>query len=845
MRSRIARFLTLELVVLILFLMVVGESISVNKSDVTTLNTRNAKTASSLADKISGWQNNEPIRVLIKLKSCAGRKWSGENGVHKLCYFRYLRRNMQESRRIVERKLNCLGGWSDLQKSRIPYSYMHDVRNIKSYWIANTVAASVLPCELGELLSDPDIQGIEENTILIVPPLKLDTSTGQDDAPYPWNLSRIGVDLVRELGLDGEGVRIGHLDTGLDPTHPELSGKISVWAEFDFDGNKVESEPHETHSKGHGTHTASILVGDSVGVAPGASLISALVLPGGIGTLEEVLAGMEWILDPDNNPYTNDGAQIVNMSWGTPGTSEILRDAIQNMVAAGVLPVCAIGNTGLLLTYSPGNTPEAMGVGATDENDNVASFSGGGAACWGTGCISKPDITAPGVEISGAGLSGSYQVLSGTSLAAPHVAGCAALLLQEEPSLAPYQLESFLYNTSKDLGNEGFDERYGNGRVDIVEAVNFLGAYKPRLRSADLVLSKTTNPYSYPMLACKIYYSDGVSQFLEEESQVIDIIASSYQNTIEVIGLGDVDGNGYSDIIVAEKEPLGIYAYHLSYKVCLSSLRGNITYDSTPWFTKFLYTSDEPEIVGIADLNGDKLADVLLCQRIKLQSAESFRFSPLLSNGTNSFKESSTDWYTFYEAENTIDFMGVGDVNGDGKGDLVIRKHESSGSLTSLYFLVAISDGSRFRPMSGWLNLTSPFSDSLTGNINLADVNGDKRSDLIISGKVDCSGHIPLYVFLSDGFASFKEGKIWARLNVNDGYGIEGFSDVNGDSACDLVLSKCPLYSRQQPYFVWLSNGMNQFCTNNRPWLIAVLDSMLSSYVVEGISNVGIGSWGR
>ncbi len=114
------------------------------------------------------------------------------------------------------------------------------------------------------------------------------------------------------------------------------------------------------HPAGHGTHVASVLAGDSTGIAPGAALIGALALPGGHGSTEQVLAAMEWILDPDQDPQTDDGAQDTGQHvLGCLSYSEAIRGAVDTMIEIGVLPVGAIGNYGPGTSISPGNAPGA------------------------------------------------------------------------------------------------------------------------------------------------------------------------------------------------------------------------------------------------------------------------------------------------------------------------------------------------------------------------------------------------------------------------------------------------------------------------------------------------------
>ena len=359
-------------------------------------------------------------------------------------------------------------------------------KRIRRFWLSNCIAMTVTEEELKEIANHPDVEEIVDNIVLSIPPI--DPNGSEEDSAGSldlWNHSMVGMDNIKEMGLDGSNVKVGHLDTGIDLNNSELTGKLGAWAEFGPGGEKIDSLPHDDHDQGHGTHSASIIAGNTTGVAPGVTLISALVLNQGHGTIAQALAGMEWVMDPDGDPETDDGAQVVNMSWGASGTVDVLNEAIENMIAANVLPVCSIGNSGYDSTLSPGNTPDAIGVGAVDNNNRIVSFSGGGEIYWDNLVVTKPNIVAPGVNIPGVGLNGVYQTMSGTSFAAPHVAGAAALLLEFDPDLTLDQMKQFLYYASYDGGYPGIDTYYGQGSMDISSTLNFLTAYNNRSGAKD------------------------------------------------------------------------------------------------------------------------------------------------------------------------------------------------------------------------------------------------------------------------------------------------------------------------------------------------------------------------
>jgi subtilisin family serine protease len=282
----------------------------------------------------------------------------------------------------------------------------------------------------------------------------------------------IGADSVwHNLGVTGTEIIIGILDTGIDYLHPDLGGGIGpgfkVLGGYDFINN--DNDPMDDH--GHGTHTAGIAAakGKLKGVAPDASLYAFKVLDQyGSGSYSVIIAGIERALDPDQNPNTNDAVDIISMSLGGNGSpDDIVAQAIDNATRAGVICVIAAGNSGSYLTIgSPGCARTALTVGATDDNDIIAYFSSRGPS--NKIYEIKPDIVAPGVSINSTKMGGGYIAYSGTSMSTPHVAGCAALLLQLHPDWNPYVVKSALMQSAKSIGLDPLTQ--GHGRVDVYKA---------------------------------------------------------------------------------------------------------------------------------------------------------------------------------------------------------------------------------------------------------------------------------------------------------------------------------------------------------------------------------------
>ncbi|KOG32734.1 S8 family peptidase [Streptomyces resistomycificus] len=294
----------------------------------------------------------------------------------------------------------------------------------------------------------------------------LDKSVPQIGAPKAW-----------AAGYDGKGVKIAVLDTGVDGTHPDLKGQVVAEKNF-------STSADATDKVGHGTHVASIAAGSGAksggkykGVAPGATLLNGKVLSDdGFGDDSGILAGMEWA--------AAEGADVVNLSLGGMDTPEIdpLEAAVNKLSAEkGILFAIAAGNEGDFgdqTIGSPGSAASALTVGAVDDKDKLASFSSTGPGLDGA---LKPDVTAPGVDITAASAPGNqiaaevgekpagYMTISGTSMATPHVAGAAAILKQQHPEWTYAELKGALTASTK--GGKYTPFQQGSGRIQVDKAV--------------------------------------------------------------------------------------------------------------------------------------------------------------------------------------------------------------------------------------------------------------------------------------------------------------------------------------------------------------------------------------
>ncbi|MEZ4812927.1 MAG: S8 family serine peptidase [Caldisericia bacterium] len=346
-----------------------------------------------------------------------------------------------------------------------------DVIDYQPFWIQNWVSVTCKSSALNTIYNADGVEQIIPNIRIYAD--KMTSSKSVVSSNDTWNLEMIGADKIWEKGVTGEGAVIGVLDSGCDSTHPELEGKILQYGYIDGYGRKT-SQKVATDSDGHGTSVCSVIAGETTGVAPDAKLIVGAVIPGGSGSMTQILGGMQWILNPDGDYKTDDAPKVVNMSFGAPGALKYLESGISNMIKIGILPIASAGNDGEGSTSNPGNFPDVISVGAVDFTETITDFSGGADVLWEdvdtVETVTKPDISAPGESIRVATPHRTYDLTDGTSSASPHVSGLCALLLSENPEMASEDLRHALMDNAKDLGKPGKDRRYGVGLVQGEES---------------------------------------------------------------------------------------------------------------------------------------------------------------------------------------------------------------------------------------------------------------------------------------------------------------------------------------------------------------------------------------
>lgn len=320
---------------------------------------------------------------------------------------------------------------------------------------------------LAKLRSDPRV-----STVTGAPPISLirpdRKGTAHLSDRVTWGIRALGVERLWKEGLSGEGILVGHLDTGADGRHPALRAAISHFAEFDALGREVRPSRRPYDTDDHGTHTAATIAGRPVrrrhiGVAPGADLASAIVIEGG-EVIARVLGGLEWAM--------GHGVRILSLSLGFRGWWDDFRPIVDILRRRDILPVFAVGNEGPGTSRSPGNYPEALSVGAHDRRSRVCGFSSSQRFRRAADPI-VPDLVAPGASITSARPGRGYQAMDGTSMATPHIAGLAALLMEAYPDRSVDRIEeAILCSCRRPSGMQ--PGRANRGIPDAVRALELL-----------------------------------------------------------------------------------------------------------------------------------------------------------------------------------------------------------------------------------------------------------------------------------------------------------------------------------------------------------------------------------
>ncbi|WP_416827569.1 GW domain-containing glycosaminoglycan-binding protein [Ectobacillus polymachus] len=330
------------------------------------------------------------------------------------------------------------------------------------------VSAKVDQTDIANLKNNPNIADVEPNVTIKLQDfpskvVKVQTTTVTNGQDSQWDIQDVQAPQAWQAGLTGKGIKVGVIDSGIAP-HSDLNVAGGV--------SEVSYTTSYADDNGHGTHVAGTIgaTGNGMvqGVAPDVQLYAIKVMDStGTGTLQDIIAGLDWAIQ--NN------MDIVNLSLGTDTDSPLLHNMIDEAFNRGILLVASAGNngnatgTGDTIMY-PAKYSSAISVGSIDQDLNRSSFSATGQ---------ELEVSAPGSDILSTYLNNGYAIGSGTSMAAPHVAGVLALLKQKYPSMTNIQLRQELDKDAKDLGIVGKDTQFGYGLAEYPAQVTVQPAPQP------------------------------------------------------------------------------------------------------------------------------------------------------------------------------------------------------------------------------------------------------------------------------------------------------------------------------------------------------------------------------
>ncbi len=398
------------------------------------------------------------------------------------------------------------------QKPLLDYLNDHNI-TYRSFWVSNHILVKAKTADIPGILQRKEVsQAFSNNPMGLTLP-EVQKKNIEATSAIEWNVSQVNAPDVWALGFRGQNIILAGQDTGYQWDHPALINKYRGWdgqnADHNYNWHDAIDNPNidcgtaPCDDNSHGSHTMGTMLGDDggsnqIGVAPDAQWMGCRNMNQGDGTPDTYLECFQWFLEPtdlnDQNPDVAYAPHIINNSWGCPFSEGcvdetiVLRDAINNVVTAGIMVVVSAGNGGSgcnSITTPPAIYDKSFTIGSTTSADIISGFSSRGAVNIDGIEVIKPDVSAPGSSVRSANNNSGYTTKSGTSMAGPNVAAVAALVMSANSSLEgkPELVGKILTRTALPLtsaqscngvpGSEVPNNTFGWGRVDALEAVTF------------------------------------------------------------------------------------------------------------------------------------------------------------------------------------------------------------------------------------------------------------------------------------------------------------------------------------------------------------------------------------
>lgn len=427
-----------------------------------------------------------------------------------------------------------------------------DVAGWKHLWMINAIAVTVPASSIHAIAARNDVESVALDSVISAA-----VTTSGEPTIAEWNLEAVSVPDLWAAGFDGQGIIVATMDTGVDASHQDLATRWRGGDNSWYDPNNEHNAPYDAN--GHGTQTLGLIVGGnaggtSIGMAPGSQWIAVKIFnDSNSATLSVIHQGFQWLLDPDNNPATDDAPDVVNNSWNLLTSINAcdteFQEDINILRQSGMAVMFAAGNAGPYpeTSMSPANNNGAVAVGAVNQSLLVdLSSSRGPSACDGS---IFPHLVAPGIGVRSSDLTfggvipDSYATVSGTSFAVAHASGAMAVLLSAHSGTAVDAIETALQQAATDLG--GDDNDYGYGLLSVSAAHGILAA-GPADEDGDgyPVTTDCDDKDSSVYPGAPEIVADGIDQDCNEFDLTIVITSATYNSRRDVLEVEAASAQG-------------------------------------------------------------------------------------------------------------------------------------------------------------------------------------------------------------------------------------------------------------------------------------------------------------